>query len=325
MNFNFSGNWVDLILILACIYFVSQALHFGFWVMLADFLSFFFSIILSLALYPQLASLLHESFALSTPLSYLVSFLILAIIFESVISHITTYLLGKLILKLKGFKIKNIFAVIPGLLEATLVTSFLLNIALILPISPVIKVAISDSFFGSRIVEKTVYFEAKLKEIFGGVATESLSYLTVDNGEEEKKIVLPVTKNKLSVDEESEKQMLSLVNSERERIGIRRLSENTSLTSVARAYATEMWEKHYFSHTSLDGYTVADRLKRIGFRFSVVGENLALAPTVVTAHTGLINSEGHKRNILDTSFSKVGIGVIDNGIYGKMFVQVFTD
>jgi len=68
-----------------------------------------------------------------------------------------------------------------------------------------------------------------------------------------------------------------------------------------------------------------DRLEKAGVSYSIAGENLALAPTVQTAHTGLMNSEGHRANILEPQFKRVGIGVIDNGIYGKMFVQIFTD
>ena len=52
---------------------------------------------------------------------------------------------------------------------------------------------------------------------------------------------------------------------------------------------------------------------------------MALAPNVDRAHTGLMNSEGHKRNILDPAFGKIGIGVVDGGVYGKMFTQVFTE
>jgi len=62
-----------------------------------------------------------------------------------------------------------------------------------------------------------------------------------------------------------------------------------------------------------------------GITFNVVGENLALSPTLLIAHTGLMNSEGHRKNILDPAFHHLGIGVIDNGIYGKIFVQIFTD
>ncbi len=70
---------------------------------------------------------------------------------------------------------------------------------------------------------------------------------------------------------------------------------------------------------------MGDRLNEAAISYSVAGENLALAPTVQTAHNGLMNSEGHRKNILDPEFKKLGVGVIDNGVYGKMFVQVFTD
>jgi len=43
------------------------------------------------------------------------------------------------------------------------------------------------------------------------------------------------------------------------------------------------------------------------------------------AMQGLMNSPGHRANILSPSFHKVGIGVLDAGIYGEMFVQEFTD
>jgi uncharacterized protein YkwD len=94
---------------------------------------------------------------------------------------------------------------------------------------------------------------------------------------------------------------------------------------VARDYARDMWQRNYFGHVSPEGKSVADRLDEAGITFQVVGENLALAPTLTTAHIGLMNSEGHRANILEPDFKRVGIGVIDNGIYGKLFVQIFTD
>jgi uncharacterized protein YkwD len=59
--------------------------------------------------------------------------------------------------------------------------------------------------------------------------------------------------------------------------------------------------------------------------YSAAGENLALAPTTEFAHDGLMNSPGHRANILNGQFRRVGIGVMDGGIYGKMFVQEFTN
>ncbi|KKR88441.1 MAG: SCP-like protein extracellular [Candidatus Gottesmanbacteria bacterium GW2011_GWA2_41_12] len=66
-------------------------------------------------------------------------------------------------------------------------------------------------------------------------------------------------------------------------------------------------------------------MKNAGIFYTEAGENLAFAPNVNIAHAGLMNSPGHRANILSPDFGKVGIGVIDGGIYGEMFVQKFTD
>ena len=97
------------------------------------------------------------------------------------------------------------------------------------------------------------------------------------------------------------------------------------MAKVGRNHSRDMFSRGYFSHYSPEGKDVGDRLDEAGIDYSAAGENLALAPTVSRANSGLINSLGHKRNILDPSFSKIGIGVVDGGVYGKMFTQVFTN
>jgi uncharacterized protein YkwD len=66
-------------------------------------------------------------------------------------------------------------------------------------------------------------------------------------------------------------------------------------------------------------------MSKASIDFSYAGENLALAPNVDLAMQGLMQSPGHKANILSTNFGQVGIGVIDGGIYGEMFCQEFTN
>ncbi|MEK7065349.1 MAG: CAP domain-containing protein, partial [Patescibacteria group bacterium] len=78
-------------------------------------------------------------------------------------------------------------------------------------------------------------------------------------------------------------------------------------------------------HVNPEGKDAGDRLGDGGVTYFVAGENLAYAPDVATAHEGLMNSEGHRKNILEPQFRKVGIGVIDGGVYGEMFTQNFTD
>ena len=62
-----------------------------------------------------------------------------------------------------------------------------------------------------------------------------------------------------------------------------------------------------------------------GVTYDTAGENLALAPSLNQAHTGLMNSPGHKAIILSLNYHTVGIGIVDGGPYGIMVTQDFTD
>ncbi len=120
--------------------------------------------------------------------------------------------------------------------------------------------------------------------------------------------------------------MFNLVNKERRERGVKELTFDYELRDLSRDYAMEMFVNGFFSHNSaVDGSTPADRADRKNISYLVIGENLAFAPDVYIAHDGLMNAEGHRRNILSDEFGKVGIGVVDGGIYGKMFVQEFTN
>jgi uncharacterized protein YkwD len=124
---------------------------------------------------------------------------------------------------------------------------------------------------------------------------------------------LEIKKINLTVDEKSESQMFAKVNIERKKLAITELVWEPNLVPVARSHAKDMWERKYFSHYSPEGKDVGDRFMEANIKYSFAGENLALAPTVTTAHTGLMNSKGHRENILEPRFKKIGIGVIDNG------------
>jgi uncharacterized protein YkwD len=60
-------------------------------------------------------------------------------------------------------------------------------------------------------------------------------------------------------------------------------------------------------------------------RFLIAGENLALAPSVPLAHAGLMNSPGHRANILRRQFGRVGIGIMDGGAHGLIVTQKFRN
>jgi uncharacterized protein YkwD len=94
---------------------------------------------------------------------------------------------------------------------------------------------------------------------------------------------------------------------------------------VARAHSLEMFQLDYFSHTSPTAGSPFDRMHAAGIQFLVAGENLAYAPNVEVAHQGLMNSPGHRANILRPEFGRVGIGVIRSSAQGSMFTQDFTN
>ncbi len=319
-----NGNWVDLVIIAVLLYFASEALWLGFWVILADFLSFVLSLLIALRGYTFASRLLESNFNLTPSLSHALGFLLTAVIVETIITLFFNQILKRIPSKLWKLPLLKPLAIIPSVGEGLILISFVLTLIIALPIAPALKSAVLESRMGGNLVAKTAGAETKLKEVFGGVIEESLTYLTI-KPESDESVQLRIATKNLRTDEVSEKAMLSLVNEERAKEGVAALAWASNIVPVSRAHATDMWQREYFAHISPDGEDVGDRLDGSGVDYRIAGENLALAPTLDTAHNGLMNSPGHRRNILDPQFKKVGIGVIDNGIYGKMFVQVFTD
>lgn len=122
-----------------------------------------------------------------------------------------------------------------------------------------------------------------------------------------------------------EQEMLRLINAERAMAGVGPLKMDSSLTGLARAYSADMFTRGYFSHNTPEGVDPFQRMKKANIRYMYAGENLALAPTLMRAHTGLMNSPGHRANILQKAYKKVGIGILENKKYGLMISQEFKD
>ncbi|WP_406670662.1 CAP domain-containing protein [Methanolobus sp. ZRKC4] len=108
-----------------------------------------------------------------------------------------------------------------------------------------------------------------------------------------------------------EQQMLDLINDERLSYGLESLTLNPVLTQVARDHSKEMIENDYFSHDSFDGTLFSERLSDAGYSLYRVGENIAMKypPDVVKAHENLMNSAGHRANILSSNYNEMGIGI----------------
>jgi uncharacterized protein YkwD len=317
-------NWVDILIIGIFIFFVAEARRVGFWVILIDFISFLVSLLISLKFYPFLSDFFRNNFNISHSVSNAIGFLFISVISEWVMGILLAKALTRIPSKIKNNKIYNYFEILPALGETIILSAFFATLIIGLPVSPKIKTDISESKIGGYLVGETSGLESKLSEVFGGIVEDSLTYLTVKPGSHES-INIPVAELKLSVDEKAENDMFKFVNEERKKASVKELTWRTELVPVARAHAKDMWTRKYFGHVSPEGADVGDRLQEAGIKYLVAGENLALSPTTSIAMRGLMNSEGHRENILSRDFNRMGIGVIDNGYYGKMFVQIFTN
>ena len=204
--------------------------------------------------------------------------------------------------------------------------AFLLTLFVSLPIQGAVKKDITSSKIGGPIVAKTQGIERQMNNIFGEAVNETLTFLTINsNPTISEKVDLGFTQLEVKIDEGGEDQMLILINKERKIKGLQTLSDSSKLKELARSFGKEMFAKGFFSHYNPDGLSPFDRMNKVNIEYTAAGENLALAPNVSFAHQGLMNSPGHRANILSGDFGKVGIGVIDGGIYGEIFVQEFTN
>lgn len=110
-----------------------------------------------------------------------------------------------------------------------------------------------------------------------------------------------------------ESQVATLVNQERAKKGLMMLSANSMLSKVARYKSTDMATKNYFSHTSPTYGSPFKMMENFGVKFSAAGENIAYGqPTAQAVMNAWMNSPGHRSNILNPTYNRIGVGAAKN-------------
>ena len=119
-----------------------------------------------------------------------------------------------------------------------------------------------------------------------------------------------------------EAEVIRLVNVIRRENGLGELSVNWELSRVARYKSQDMSDKRYFSHTSPTYGSPFQMMKAFGITYRHAGENIAYgysSPQAVV--NGWMNSEGHRKNILNPNFTQIGVGYVSQGGYWtQMFI-----
>lgn len=317
-------NWVDLLILAIVVFFAIEGQKRGFLVQIFDILGLIVSLFSALTFYSLASQVLTNFLNIPRIAADPVGFLLIWIFTEIIFFTLFANFFKKIFQKNYQASFNKYLGFIPASVNALLLVSFILLFAISLPINTNFKGEIYKSKIAPFLIDHATALEKPFNNIFGPITKRSFTFLTVSPNEKDCQKIGFSTTN-VTVDQTSENTMLDLVNKERAKVGSAPLEMNSSLLEVAREYSKDMAARDYFCHYSPEGEDVGDRLNAQDISYAIAGENLAYAPTVNTAHTGLMNSPGHKRNILDPAFREVGIGAIDTGIYGKVFVQVFTN
>lgn len=126
----------------------------------------------------------------------------------------------------------------------------------------------------------------------------------------------------------STSDIINLTNERRISQGVRPVMENALLNAAAAAKAKDMIAQNYWAHFAPDGKSPWGFISQTGYKYSVAGENLArdfdTSSAVVVAW---MNSASHKQNLLDNSFTEIGVAVTEgnlNGVNGSLVVQMFA-
>jgi uncharacterized protein YkwD len=253
-----------------------------------------------------------------------VAFILVALITGVIVHVIGYWFLRRLPEDIHERQANQLFGLLPGFVNGVIMAAIVSALLLSIPLSEGLTARTRDSALVNRLAVYAQRLESQLRPVFGEAIARTLNLLTIRPDSNER-VNLPFKVENTTPRPDLEKQMLDLVNRERQAAGLAPLAADPEMTEVARRHSADMFARGYFAHDTPEGLTPFDRMREADVQFLTAGENLALAPTISVAHTGLMNSPGHRANILRPQFGRVGIGVMDGGMRGLMVSQEFRN
>ena len=121
-----------------------------------------------------------------------------------------------------------------------------------------------------------------------------------------------------------QQEVLNIVNKERTSRGLSALKFNAELAKVATTKSQDMIDRNYFDHNSPTYGSPFDMMKKFGITYKSAGENIAMGQkTPQEVMTAWMNSDGHRKNILNSSFTEIGIGIAKDKNGRLYWTQMF--
>jgi uncharacterized protein YkwD len=316
-------NWIDVLLALVILLSVLAGWYRGFIIGSLSLLSWTGSLVLGYLFYNYTARGLAKFFSLGPWL------LPLAFIITCLIARILIGFLARLIIRTipesaNRNGVNRLLGIVPGAINGWLYSIIISALLLALPIKNNITTETRNSVLANHFAVQGEWANEKLAPVFDDAVRQTINSLTV-NPESEETVDLPFKYSKAVARPSLELAMLDMINKERKKAGVKPLQMDPALVPLARSQSNDMFTRGYFSHVNPEGKDPFQRMKDSSIQFTAAGENLALAQTVEIAHRNLMNSPGHRANILNPAYGRVGIGIMDGGFYGLMVSQEFRN
>jgi len=318
-------NVIDILLVLLMLLSLLNGWRRGFLMGLLDLLGWVVSLLAGLRFYQPVSRWLGARVDLwSQVWDQPIAFVLVAFI-----AGVAVHLLGHALLRslpkdVHERRINRLLGIIPGLVSGLITAAIVSALLLAIPLNEGLRERARDSALVNRLASYTERLETALSPVFNDAIAATLNLLTI-RPESKERVSLPFTVAEPRPRPDLEAEMLKLVNSERIAARLPPLAPDPELTAVARKHSADMFARGYFAHVTPEGRDPFDRIRDAHVRFLTAGENLALAPSLQTAHSGLMHSPGHRANILHAEFGRVGIGILDGGTRGLMVTQDFRN
>lgn len=317
-------NWIDVGLLAVVALAMWAGWQKGFILGFTDLLIWIGSILIGFFTYPFFSDFLQDTFprlgVWARPLGFLIAIilsrLLLSLFFNTFLKRTTP--------QTHQHGINRFLGLFPGFINGVLYATVVAALLLAMPISARLSAQTKSSQLAATLASGVSWLDDKLSPIFGDATRQTLNNLTVKPDTDET-VTLHFTVKDAKPRPDLEARMLALVNEERVKRGLQPLKADPEMTSVARAHSHDMFSRGYFSHYTPEGKDPFDRMKKANVRFLTAGENLALGQTLNICHQGLMNSPGHRANILKPTYGRLGIGILDGGIRGLMISQEFRN
>ncbi|TDH26145.1 hypothetical protein EXU57_11675 [Segetibacter sp. 3557_3] len=317
-------NVIDILLILIILFSVWRGWHTGFISGLASLIVLAGSVWVALVGYPYVSTQLLSFFPSVAGWSEALAFILLLFLARIALGVLINAVISRLPKSSQDNVVNRALGVAPGFVNGLIYAALVSALLLSFPLPEQVSIKVSESYMAGYFSRPVEYFGEKLSPVFEDVPTPAMNNTTARPGSDGM-LKLPFKVSDFKPRPDLEAQMLDLVNQERDTAGLNPLKADTALRSVARAHSHDMFARGYFSHVTPEGKSPSDRIRKARVRFLIAGENLAIGPNLKICHKGLMNSPGHKANILRRSYGRVGIGILDGGIHGIMITQNFRN